>query len=180
MVPQPPKSISILSHIFLTTFHNSDCISLISSISSDRMNLELLATLAIWLMLLPTADICRNNSARFSGGRGFTSRPRMSCRISGSIFRPVVSDSRLRWAYSCSFKRTKTAFPRLRVVQSSPLKAYQNRGVLGGIPLTSSHLASQMLYLQRHRSTLRCLSPSGRFPNLSSLFLRDFFLSPGF
>lgn len=114
------------------------------------MNLELLAVLAIWLMLLPMADICRSSAARFSGGRGFNSRPKMSCRTSGSIFRPVVSDSRLRWVCSCSFRRTDILIMRFRKVQPSPFHWPVLIGGIRGYPLNKPHLDGQMLCLQGH------------------------------
>ena len=145
MVPQPPKSISILSHIFLTTFHNSDCISLISSISSDRMNLELLATLAIWLMLLPMADICRSNAARFYGGRGRISCPRIAARSNPEIVIPDNDACFFKCSYSFGVIQKSTAFSRFRMVHYSPFRPAAIGGIRG-YPLNKFAFGYRELY----------------------------------
>lgn len=167
MVPQPPKSISILSHIFLTAFHNSDCIFLISSISSDRMNLELLAVLAIWLMLFPMADICRSSAARFSGGRGRISCPRIAARSNPEIVIPDNDACFFKCSYSFGVIQKSTAFSRFRMVHYSPFRPAAIGGIRG-YPLNKPHLCIYKCYTCKDTAA-RC----GVFrpPGVSLIFL---------
>lgn len=139
------------------------------------MNLELLATLAIWLMLFPMADICRSSAARFSGGRGRISCPRIAARSNPEIVIPDNDACFFKCSYSFGVIQKSTAFSRFRMVHYSPFRPAAIGGIRG-YPLNKPHLCIYKCYACKDTETVSFSIQLKR--KLSPGLPSHFYLSP--